>query len=191
MSITGRVLSGDHTFAVAKVPVGNSLKIFEAMFSLMNEYGEIIGYWMVPNTSLHEVKSDLEAVQRRYSRTSEPLEQYYTDSCCKERFFLSNTFPSLSNVIPGGYQRVSLDSFHFMRRYPVAKCDKFYSAFVHFLKLALFVESAEDLEQLRKIMDIRGEEKAHLTRSSMSYLPSNGRIRRKIPKVCLLIVGLI
>lgn len=67
-SLRGDILSGDHTFKVAKVPCSNYERVFEAMFSVMNEKGQIIGYWMTCSKSLREIRPELEKVNCNYRK---------------------------------------------------------------------------------------------------------------------------
>lgn len=62
-SLTGSVLCGDHTFKVAKVPHANFERVFEAMFAILNEFGQVIGYWMVCSKSLTEIEPELMKVR--------------------------------------------------------------------------------------------------------------------------------
>jgi hypothetical protein len=94
MSLTGKVLSGDHTFAVAKVPHAGHQRIFEAMYSVQNEYNQIIGYYMTMTKSLNEVNGDISAIAGRYDKGEGP-DLFFTDSCCKERQYLEQVFTTL------------------------------------------------------------------------------------------------
>lgn len=97
MGITGDILSGDHTFKIAKVPCSNFERIFDAMFSVMNEFGQIVGYWMVCSKSLKEIMPELTAIKKRYS-IGGPL-VWYSDQCCQDRGILSSVFPSLKDGV--------------------------------------------------------------------------------------------
>lgn len=74
-------------------------RVYEAMYSMMNEKGQVIGYWMTTSKSLGEISDELKAVQRRYaymlSTSNGPL-IFYTDNCCVDRPFLEQVFPSLT-----------------------------------------------------------------------------------------------
>ena len=74
--------------------------------STMNEFGQIVGYWMTCTQSLCEIKSDMEAVARRYESTSQSgPTAFYTDNCCKDRRILSEAFPSLTNGVQDHHRK--------------------------------------------------------------------------------------
>lgn len=81
MSLTGTILSGNHTFAVAKVPHANHQRIFEALYSNQNEFNQVIAYYMTMSRSIGELKDELKTVADRYPEGTGP-ELFYTDSCC-------------------------------------------------------------------------------------------------------------
>lgn len=63
----------------------------------MNEYGQVAGFWLVPNKSLKELTSEFEVLKQRYAAKDEEGPQaFFTDLCCTERAFLSDMFESLS-----------------------------------------------------------------------------------------------
>jgi hypothetical protein len=62
MSLKGNILCGDHTFKVAKVPFSGHQRMFEAMWSMLNEHGQVVGYWMVSTKSLWELETELRTV---------------------------------------------------------------------------------------------------------------------------------
>jgi hypothetical protein len=94
MTLKGRILKGDHTFKIAKIPFQLMEKVFEASYSVMNEFGQIIGYWMTVSRSLNELREELGLVAKRYPIGDGP-ELYYIDNCCSERSTLQDIFPSL------------------------------------------------------------------------------------------------
>jgi hypothetical protein len=66
MSLTGTILCGDHTFKVAKVPFSGHQRMFEAMYSMMNEHGQVVAYWMTSSKSLWEIETELRTVRFLY-----------------------------------------------------------------------------------------------------------------------------
>jgi hypothetical protein len=117
-SLTGNILCADHTFKVAKVPFLDHSRIFKALFSVMNEFGQVIAFWMTQGTSLAEVTSALLSIKARYGNADKdgPL-VFYTDNCCKDRAKYLSIFPSLKGGPGEHFQRVLLDPFHLMDRY--------------------------------------------------------------------------
>lgn len=83
------------------------------------------------------------------------------------------------------YQRVCLDAFHFMDRYPVSKLHPLYATFLHFLREALFIVDDNDLQQAKKVLKNRGMTQAQVNDVPLRYLLSKGRVARRIPKVCI------
>lgn len=58
----GKILRGDHTFAIAKVPTSKYERIYDALYCLMNEYGQIIGFWMTFSKNMEELRPHMEKV---------------------------------------------------------------------------------------------------------------------------------
>ena len=86
MSLKGDILSGDHTFAIANVPHPDHQRIFEGLYSNLNEYNQVVGYYMTMSQSVGELKTELAELKTRYGPTIEDGPAlFYTDSCCKER----------------------------------------------------------------------------------------------------------
>lgn len=95
MGITGRILCGDHTFAISKVPKSQNERIFGAMYSICNEFNQVGGFWMTHSKSMEEIRPELTAVQQRYEDGSGP-DLFYTDNCCADRRMLTSVFPTLA-----------------------------------------------------------------------------------------------
>ncbi|KAI3653227.1 hypothetical protein MP228_002652 [Amoeboaphelidium protococcarum] len=183
--VTGKVLSGDHTFKAAKVPVSKSQQIFEGLYSLVNEYGQVAGFWLVPNKSLKELTGEFEVLKQRYAAKDEEGPQaFFTDLCCTERAFLSDMFESLSATGQG--QRVLLDIFHFMERYPVKKKHPLYSLFASNLRDAIFICSEEDMQDVKSVLQQRGVSDKQMDQIKRSYLLRNGKVRRFVPPADIL-----
>lgn len=121
-------------------------------------------------------------VSKRYADGEGP-ELFYTDSCCKERRFLSNVFPSLSDGVQdesgGNHQTVLLDAFHFMDRIKVSKHHSMYRPFMARLRDAIFVPSKDDINHNNQIATNRNG-----TPISISH--QFNRIRRCIPEPAVL-----
>lgn len=62
VKITGDVFSADHTFKIAKSPTMDSSQLFDGFYSVMNELGQILGYWMTCTQSMKEIAPYLEKV---------------------------------------------------------------------------------------------------------------------------------
>ena len=48
--IDGEHFSGDHSFKLTKSMLLNGSKIFTAMYTLMNEYGQVVAWWFTTGT---------------------------------------------------------------------------------------------------------------------------------------------
>eukprot|EP00158_Paraphelidium_tribonemae_P008313 Partr_v1_DN28548_c0_g1_i1_m73081 len=122
-SIVGDMLKCDHTFKVAAVPMIRNRRIFEAMFTVMNEYNLILGHWMVTSKSLAELHGEFACLRDRYSsRLLSGPKVFFTDNCCADRRYLLQSFPML--------KAVSLDGFHLLDRYKISKHHPLYAAFL-------------------------------------------------------------
>ena len=97
------------------MPAANHSRIFEALYSVMNEIGQVVGYWMTHGSSIEEVKPELRSIANRYEDGRGP-EVFYTDRCCQERQSLTDCMPSLGVEDNEDFQRVLLDVFHLMDR---------------------------------------------------------------------------
>ena len=107
MDVTGRILKGDMSFKLAKKIRCARTGQYTCVFSLMNEFGEILGYWFCRSKSLSGIRVELEKVKERYYRETGGLhlqddpsvgpDLWYTDSCCEEFDTLVSIFESLKD----------------------------------------------------------------------------------------------
>ena len=98
MMVTGEVLSGDMSFKVAKhVCVGNVK--YGATWSVMNEFGELLGVYFCRTKSLHEVVPAHTLVQKRYVRATDVDARgpkvFYSDQPISDEAILTSVHPSL------------------------------------------------------------------------------------------------
>ena len=111
MMITGAILKGDMSFKMAKKIWADGRGQFESIYTLMNEYGQVLGYWFCRNKSVQQLEPELKNIMERYIKQhrmaggSDTLdakelgpELFYTDSCCEERDFLTKVFPRLQQI---------------------------------------------------------------------------------------------
>jgi hypothetical protein len=89
---TGSFLSADHSHKVAKVVLIQGERGFEGVYTIMNEFGKILGFWFVNGTTLQEVEGCLRGINRRFRLrgVNGPL-VFTTDRCCDEREFIAGT----------------------------------------------------------------------------------------------------
>ena len=60
-----KVLCADHTFKICKGIVHQGKKAFEGLFSIMNEKGQIVAYWLVPSSKMEAVESKMKLFAKR------------------------------------------------------------------------------------------------------------------------------
>ncbi len=58
----GKIMKGDHTFRVAFTSTQYFDRVYEALFTVMNGKGEIMGYWLCQSKSLEELSEELKQV---------------------------------------------------------------------------------------------------------------------------------
>lgn len=105
--IDGRVLSGDHSRKTAKFIRLQGVRLFKAVYTLMNEYGQIVGIWFCMTEGLEELRPMLQNVADRFKSYGYTLPLlYYTDVCCKDRKVMKSIFSSLDQ---GGVQILEQD----------------------------------------------------------------------------------
>ncbi|KAI3645112.1 hypothetical protein MP228_011276 [Amoeboaphelidium protococcarum] len=93
-SLTGDILCGDHTFAIAAVPSCGGGRLYEAMYTVMNEKSQVLGYYFTNSTALKDIKCELKDICKRYDGGGPQL--FYSDRCCYDRGALEEAFPSLT-----------------------------------------------------------------------------------------------
>ena len=82
------MLQGDHSHKIAKLVHSGGTRAFEGLYTLMNGYGQVVGFWFTHGTTLEELEPMLRGVARRYKDYgfNGPL-LFTTDRCCDERKF--------------------------------------------------------------------------------------------------------
>ncbi|KAL7459795.1 LOW QUALITY PROTEIN: hypothetical protein ACHAWC_011776 [Mediolabrus comicus] len=83
--VDGRHAKGDHSFKIIKC-VSTRGKPFTAVYCLLNEYSQVMGWWMTTGTSMEELEEPLRKVRERLSLLGYPdIISVTTDRCCQER----------------------------------------------------------------------------------------------------------
>jgi hypothetical protein len=54
--VNGLYISTDHCHKVTKCILVQGEKAFEGIYAVMNEYGQVMAWWLVHGTSLNEIK---------------------------------------------------------------------------------------------------------------------------------------
>ena len=63
--IDGEHLSGDHSFKIAKCILAGKLKAFTAMYCIMNEFGQVVAWWLTTGTGLEELRGCIGKLKER------------------------------------------------------------------------------------------------------------------------------
>jgi len=86
--IDGKHLSGDHSFKLVKCVTLNGTKAYTAMYCIMNEFGQVVGWWFTTGTGMKEIQAQVKKVKERYFQLGfDGPETVSTDRCCNERSF--------------------------------------------------------------------------------------------------------
>jgi hypothetical protein len=90
--VSGKMLSGDHSHKIAKVILIEGKRGFQGLYTVMNEFGKIVGFWLVNSTNMREVEQRLRDIERRYRLHGfQGPHQFTVDTCCATRQFLAGT----------------------------------------------------------------------------------------------------
>lgn len=85
MALSGccRTLAGDHTFRAAKyIRQQGGAKAYEAVYTVMNELGQVVGQWFVHTKSLCEVEESLRKLRERFRRLGQVRRMLVFISLC-------------------------------------------------------------------------------------------------------------
>ena len=86
--VDGTCFAGDHSHKITKVILVEGDRAYGAMYSLMNPYGQVMGWWFTNGTSLEEIKPYIQKLMHRYDLHGfEGPHFVFTDRCCGERPF--------------------------------------------------------------------------------------------------------
>lgn len=86
--IDGRHLKVDHSFKITKCIRMDGSIVFEGMFTIMNEYGQIVAYWFTHGSNLGQLRANILQLAQRYKMHGFPgPDTLTTDRCCQERTF--------------------------------------------------------------------------------------------------------
>jgi hypothetical protein len=109
--VGGRFLSADHSHKFAKVVLIQGNRGFEGLYTVMNEFGKILGWWFVNGTTLREVESSLRGINRRYMLHGfqGPL-AFTTDRCCDERETIAGNNNAEQKPIFASFEKANNDA---------------------------------------------------------------------------------
>jgi hypothetical protein len=148
-SINGKSLLFDHTFKIAKYlkQYAHSDRLFEAVGTVMNEYGQVVSQVFTPTTGNSCILYMLRNVQKRM----DTIDCIYVDNCCKIRGFLTDIFGPSTKVI--------LDVYHLMDRIlrTLSKFYRYYAAFAKELSNCLLKANEEDVTAAKRLLFERSQ----------------------------------
>lgn len=110
MELSGNVLKSDHSFKVPKhIMQLNGNKIFEALYTVTNEFGEIRSQMLTFDKSHYQVSESfsnfkvtnlLKSLEEGLRMMGNPAPKlFYVDDAAQSKFFLENIFPSLKQNV--------------------------------------------------------------------------------------------
>lgn len=135
-SLSGNVLSSDHTFKVASFVWSLKNQPFNAFWAVLNEYHEVITMAFVKDKSNNCIKSMLDGLKKRYDELKKEYPwAWYSDQCCIDRKLITSVFPNT---------KVKKDLFHFLDLYlrslgKESQSKIFYKQFVKELRDSFFI----------------------------------------------------
>jgi hypothetical protein len=107
-----KMLSIDHSYKVVKRINYKGVKVFNSLFTAVNEFGEIRLQSFCLTKSLSEMNEQFMKMKQTLERTSElGLKYVYTDSCCSDRMELLNVFDSLRTTSNNSNEPLSLQFY--------------------------------------------------------------------------------
>jgi len=95
-------LSGDHSFKLTKVVLAGGSKPFTAMYCILNEYGQVVGWWFTTGTGMGELEESIKMIKVRYLKYGyDGPESVTTDRCCQERLFWKRALSLVEEHLSG------------------------------------------------------------------------------------------
>jgi hypothetical protein len=87
--VGGIILKGDHSRKTAKFIRIRNDRVYKSVWSMMNEYNEIVGLWFTVGETNEELAEVLKGLVHRYKMHGlEGPAIFFTDICCNQREFL-------------------------------------------------------------------------------------------------------
>ena len=113
--LDGLHLKGDHSFKITKCCVTRG-KPFTAVYCLLNEFCQVVAWWLTTGTSMGELEEPLRMLKNRYTiHGFDGPHSATTDRCCQERGFWNNIFCGMndddgteSHILPGDTTEVEV-----------------------------------------------------------------------------------
>jgi len=135
-SLSGNVLSSDHTFKIASFVWSLKNQPFGAFWAVLNEYHEVITMAFVKDKSNNCIKPMLDGLKKRYDELKKEYPwAWYSDQCCIDRKLITTVFQTTE---------VKKDLFHFLDLYlrslgKESQAKTFYKQFIKELRDSFFI----------------------------------------------------
>ena len=69
----------------------------------MNEFGQVVAWWLTTGTGMEELRGPIEKLKRRYAiHGFEGVKSFTTDRCCQERPYWNSIFSFLDGFLDDG-----------------------------------------------------------------------------------------
>ncbi|EQC25220.1 hypothetical protein SDRG_16917 [Saprolegnia diclina VS20] len=168
---TAEHLCGDHTFFVAKHGRdADGKQGFTAVFTMMNQLSEVVGFWVTRSKSLKEIEKEIEMLKARLG----DIKGIWIDNPDSDEAFLLDKFPEAA---------VRRDLFHVLQEY-FRECSSMplRSLFMANVANAFFSLDQDDVDALTAKLRDKGVDVDKLTpaffrshRSVRTYVPDDAR----------------
>ena len=106
--VDANILSGDASMKVPKlIRIDSATQYKKFLYTLMNEHGQIVGFWFVDQDSAAHLTPKFNAVNKRWDLhgTGGPLIAYGDNCCGKDRGLFTASFPSLNGTAVSQQQK--------------------------------------------------------------------------------------
>lgn len=90
--VDGDILAVDTSHKVTKlVYVAATTQVYHGLFTVMNEYGQVVAFWFVKTGTMEEIRPAMRALRRRYVTMGWPLPvAIYSDRALQDNTFLQD-----------------------------------------------------------------------------------------------------
>jgi hypothetical protein len=90
-TVRARTVAGDFSHKIPSRIQVQGKQLFTSLYTITNEYSEVMGFYLSFGKSLDEVKPLFTGIKKRLEQFGDPpLLAAYTDNCCAERNFISS-----------------------------------------------------------------------------------------------------
>ncbi|GAQ84142.1 hypothetical protein KFL_001770280 [Klebsormidium nitens] len=187
-AVDGMFWRGDHTFqAASRIRSADGRKDYAAIYSVMNEWSQIVGQWAVGDTSFDEYAPGIQDVLKRYDELGYQLPKFmWVDNSRTVAAQLYGAIPSLSRVLE--------DATHVLRRVfeTIPDAHSLKADFCRDYSSAMFKIHQPDKRALREFLLDGGPGRRKWTQAEVAAKPASywrARCRHTIPAPQELVIG--